>query len=69
MKQQLQTRLVGLRREVEGVTVETTRLGSCEGESRVLIIRGKKRAGFEYTFDLHWRCETICFRSSECARA
>eukprot|EP00048_Salpingoeca_helianthica_P019098 m.244227 g.244227 ORF g.244227 m.244227 type:complete len:145 (+) comp30204_c0_seq1:31-465(+) len=55
MKQQLDTKLVGLRREVEGVTVETTRVGRCEGESRVLIVRGKKRAGFEYSLDLHWR--------------
>ena len=54
MKQQLDSKLVGLRREAEGVAVQTTKLARCEGESSVLIVRGKKRAGFEFGLELHW---------------
>lgn len=54
MKQQLGSKLVGMKKETDGVCIETTKLERCEGEARVLIVRGKKRAGFEFALELHW---------------
>jgi hypothetical protein len=54
MKGKLLQHLVGLKKEVDGQTIETTKLSKCNGESRVLIVRGKKRAGFEFSVELHW---------------
>ena len=54
MKAQLSGALVDLRKDLEGYTITTTKLSSCQGESRVLIVRGKKRAGFEFELEIHW---------------
>ena len=54
MKERLASSLVGLKTEHDGYTMETTRLSKCDGESRTLVVRGKKRAGFEFHLELHW---------------
>ena len=54
MKKKLQESLVGLQKEVDGFMLSTTKLSKCQGESRVLIVRGKKRPGFEFNLELNW---------------
>lgn len=57
-EKKLQERLVGITKEVDGYRLETTKLHSCTGESRVLIVRGKKRSGFELRLELD--CKGVC---------
>lgn len=54
MKDKIKSALVGLEKVLEGFTLKTTKLSTCLGESRVLIVRGTKRAGFEFELEIHW---------------
>eukprot|EP00053_Salpingoeca_punica_P004234 m.48023 g.48023 ORF g.48023 m.48023 type:complete len:146 (-) comp12692_c0_seq2:199-636(-) len=56
MNGKLKQLLVGLQAQADnGVAVESTKVVKCEGEARVLNVRGKKRAGFEYQLEVSWK--------------
>ncbi|BDA42286.1 hypothetical protein COCOBI_03-1730 [Coccomyxa sp. Obi] len=57
-KDQLQLLLVGLEHRTPTATITLTEVKKTTGEAHVWLVRGKKRAGFDLTFEAAWRATT-----------
>lgn len=53
-KERLQALLLSVELEEAGTKITVKSVTKCTGDARVLFIRGKKRAGFEFHLALQW---------------
>ncbi|PRW33793.1 hypothetical protein C2E21_7400 [Chlorella sorokiniana] len=56
VQEQLGALLGELRHAHQGASVAVADVTSCSGEAHQWLVRGKKRAGFELSFEFKWAC-------------